>query len=45
MELERDVLVSPTEEVPVIEGEVVTAIRPRLVVSGHRNRTTADAAA
>jgi transposase len=27
MELERDVLVSPTEEVPVIEGEVVTAIR------------------
>ena len=27
MELERDVLVSPTEEVPVIEGEVVSAIR------------------
>lgn len=27
MELERDVQVSPTEEVPVIEGEVVTAIR------------------
>ncbi len=27
MELERDVLVSPTVEVPVIEGEVVTAIR------------------
>lgn len=27
MEFERDVLVSPTEEVPVIEGEVVTAIR------------------
>ena len=27
MELERDVLVSPTSEVPVIEGEVVTAIR------------------
>ena len=27
MELERDVLVSPTTEVPVIEGEVVTAIR------------------
>jgi len=27
MELERGVLVSPTEEVPVIEGEVVTAIR------------------
>ena len=27
MELERDVLVSPTLEVPVIEGEVVTAIR------------------
>ena len=27
MELERDVLVSPTPEVPVIEGEVVTAIR------------------
>ena len=27
MELERDVLVSPTGEVPVIEGEVVTAIR------------------
>jgi transposase len=27
MELERDVLVSPVSEVPVIEGEVVTAIR------------------
>jgi transposase len=27
MELERDVLVSPTPEVPVIEGEIVTAIR------------------
>ncbi len=27
MEFERDVLVSPTTEVPVIEGEVVTAIR------------------
>ena len=27
MEFERDVLVSPTAEVPVIEGEVVTAIR------------------
>ena len=27
MELERDVLVSPTAEVPVIEGELVTAIR------------------
>jgi transposase len=27
MELERDVLVSPSGEVPVIEGEVVTAIR------------------
>lgn len=27
MELERDVLVSPTSEVPVIEGEMVTAIR------------------
>lgn len=27
MELERDVLVSPTEEVPVIEGALVTAIR------------------
>ena len=27
MELERDVLVSPTSEVPVIEGEIVTAIR------------------
>jgi transposase len=27
MEFERDVLVSPTGEVPVIEGEVVTAIR------------------
>ena len=27
MELEGDVLVSPTGEVPVIEGEVVTAIR------------------
>ena len=27
MECERDVLVSPTAEVPVIEGEVVTAIR------------------
>jgi transposase len=27
MELERDVLVSPTVEVPVIEGEIVTAIR------------------
>jgi transposase len=27
MELERDVLVSPTAEVPVIEGEIVTAIR------------------
>jgi transposase len=27
MELERDVLVSPTGEVPVIEGEVVTALR------------------
>src|SRR5947208_14268806 len=27
MELERDVLVSPTGEVPVIEGKLVTAIR------------------
>jgi transposase len=27
MEFERDVLVSPTTEVPVIEGQVVTAIR------------------
>ena len=27
MEFERDVLVSPTTEVPVIEGELVTAIR------------------
>ena len=27
MECERDVLVSPTAEVPVLEGEVVTAIR------------------
>ena len=27
MELERDMLVSPTGEVPVIEGELVTAIR------------------
>ena len=27
MELERDVLVSPTAEVPVVEGEMVTAIR------------------
>ena len=27
MELERDVLVSPTTEVPVVEGEVVLAIR------------------
>jgi transposase len=27
MEFERDVLVSPTTEVPVIEGEMVTAIR------------------
>ena len=27
MEFERDVLVSPTTEVPVIEGETVTAIR------------------
>ena len=27
MELERDVLVSPRVEVPVIEGELVTAIR------------------
>ncbi len=27
MERERDVLVSPTAEVPVIEGEIVTAIR------------------
>ena len=27
MELERDVLVSPTQEVPVVEGEVVLAIR------------------
>jgi len=27
MEIERDVLVSPTAEVPVVEGEVVTAIR------------------
>ena len=27
MEFERDVLVSPTREVPVIEGDVVTAIR------------------
>jgi transposase len=27
MEFERDVLVSPTPEVPVIEGEIVTAIR------------------
>ena len=27
MELEREVLVSPTTEVPVVEGEVVTAIR------------------
>jgi predicted transcriptional regulator len=27
MELERDMLVSPIGEVPVIEGELVTAIR------------------
>jgi hypothetical protein len=27
MELERDVPVSPTTEVPVVEGEVVLAIR------------------
>ena len=27
MELERDVLVSPTTEVPVVEGAVVLAIR------------------
>src|SRR3981189_2975500 len=27
MELERDVLVSPTTEVPVVEGELVLAIR------------------
>jgi transposase len=27
MELERDVLVSPTQEVPMVEGEVVLAIR------------------
>jgi hypothetical protein len=27
MELEGGVLVSPTAEVPVIEGEIVTAIR------------------
>src|SRR5438445_12383499 len=27
MEFERDMLVSPTTEVPVIEGEAVTAIR------------------
>ena len=27
MEFERDVLVSPTTEVPVIEDEMVTAIR------------------
>src|SRR3954469_3308221 len=27
MECERDVLVSPTAEVPVLEGQVVTAIR------------------
>ena len=27
MDLERDVLVSPTTEVPVVEGEVVLAIR------------------
>src|ERR1700704_2256799 len=27
MEIERDVLVSPTTEVPVVEGEVVLAIR------------------
>jgi hypothetical protein len=27
MELERDAVVSPEGEVPVIEGEVVTAIR------------------
>jgi hypothetical protein len=27
MEVERDVLVSPTTEVPVLEGQVVTAIR------------------
>lgn len=27
MEFERDVLVSPTAEVPVVEGELVTAIR------------------
>jgi len=27
MEFERDVLVSPTQEVPVVEGEVVLAIR------------------
>ena len=27
MELERDVLVSPTEEVPMVEGELVLAIR------------------
>ena len=35
MELERDVLVSPTGEVPVIEGELVTAIRD---VGGSRGR-------
>ena len=27
MELERDVLVSPPQEVPMVEGEVVLAIR------------------
>src|SRR5262245_60841757 len=27
MELERDVLVSPTQEVPMVEGKVVVAIR------------------
>ena len=31
MEFERDVLVSPTTEVPVIEGEAVTAIRTRAI--------------
>ena len=40
MELERDVLVSPTGEVPVIEGELVATIR-ELAGCGIGSKTTA----
>jgi len=44
MELERDVLVSPTGEVPVIEGELVTAIRTRADRGVARRRPPAKSA-